>query len=705
MSELNSPVNVLRGVGEKKAALLAKLGITDLRSLLFHFPRGYQNRGNTIDVSEVKDGEIVSLILTVASKPVTAVTRSHRIFTRLTAFDDTGKCNIILFNNRYAEQTFTTGAVFRFFGRAAIENGRPVLSAPLYERVVPEGPPLRAIVPVYPLTAGINQRQLNELITAAFRELGADAFIPLLPDDVRMRRGLCTPREAWLGIHMPKTPEETRRATEYFAYAEMFSFGLGAALAKKGSRQGIARPLAVSDGRMAEFVSALPFSLTDCQRRAIGDIRNDMASGTPMNRILCGDVGSGKTVIAAAAAFISLANGYQAALMAPTEILARQHYADLSPMFERFGISSALLVGSMTAAEKKRVHKGLADGSISFAVGTHALISEGVNFSCCPLVITDEQHRFGVGQRETLSEKGSESVDGQTVRPHTLVMSATPIPRSLAMVLYGNLDRSILDELPPGRQKVDTFVVDSSYGDRLDAFILKRVQAGERCYIVCPAVEKNDASDAEDLVQFGASGNGSLNFADDTPIMKNATDEAERLSKMEGLKVGCVHGRMKSSDKDVVMTAFSRGEINVLVSTTVIEVGVNVPEATLMIVLNAERFGLSQLHQLRGRVGRGKAKSWCVLVSDSKSPEAKDRLGAMHDTNNGFEIAERDLKQRGPGDFIAQNSAGPVRQSGEFGFIFAAGRVNDTDMLNSAFADAASFGESADEDTVKQYMR
>jgi len=421
------------------------------------------------------------------------------------------------------------------------------------------------------------------------------------------------------------------------------------------------------------FLSALPFTLTGCQARAVDDISRDLASIRPMKRMISGDVGSGKTAVAAAAAYICAAAGYTAAMMVPTEILANQHYADMAPLFSSLGMNVALLTGSTPKKEKARIIDGLAGRGdrIDFVIGTHALLSEGVKFEKLGLVITDEQHRFGVMQRAALENKGG--------YVHTLVMSATPIPRTLTLVMYGDLDVSILDELPPGRIPVSTFAVDESYRQRLNGFIKKQAEEGHQTYVVCPAVEEKPSENPEEMADLFCDNERAL-------PMKAAVDFADELSDaLPDVRIGFVHGKMKNADRDKVMTAFAAGELDVLVSTTVIEVGVNVPSATLMVVENAERFGLSQLHQLRGRVGRGTAKSYCILVSDSKSPKAKQRLDTMCKNRSGFKIAEEDLRQRGPGDFFAVG--GIIKQSGAGGSVYSAVTA-DPRIIEAASASA-----------------
>ncbi|MBQ5772168.1 MAG: ATP-dependent DNA helicase RecG, partial [Clostridia bacterium] len=524
-------------------------------------------------------------------------------------------------------------------------------------------PPYRA---VYRMTEGLTQNQILKDVEAALELLAADAVDPL-PASLREKRGLCSLPYALRHIHRPEDRESLLIARRRLIYDEFFTFSLGTSMA--GRRNRSASAPACKRQELTPLTERLFYALTDAQVRAIDEIRTDMAKETPMSRILVGDVGCGKTVCAAAAMLIAMQNGLQSALMAPTEILARQHYADLSPLFEAMGYSCALLVGATPAAEKRRIKAALAERDpekrLSAVIGTHALLTDDVEFAFAGLVVTDEQHRFGARQRARLAEKSEHA--------HLLVMSATPIPRSLALVLYGDLAISRIDQMPPGRQRVDTFAVDESYRERLNGFIEKQTREGGQVYVVCPAVEEEKDAGEVDLYDILSECGAPRERA---PI-KNAVGHAETLrARFPQLCVEVLHGRMKSREKDAVMQRFAAGEVDILVSTTVIEVGVNVPNACLMIVENAERFGLSQLHQLRGRVGRGKRKSWCILVAgdgvgQSAENPSRRRLDVMRTTYDGFAIAEQDLAQRGPGDFLGSGADGTLRQSGGLSFRLA----------------------------------
>ena len=687
---LSSAVTELKGVGRVKAAAFEKLGIRTLRDVLYHFPRAYQNRGDIREVASVRHGDTASLLLTVGTAPKNAMIRRGMTLTKFRAFDDTDSLEIVFFNQPYLKDFFEVGEQYRFYGRVAQgKRNTLMLTSPKYEKWLDGGAALSDFVPIYSLSEGLNTRSVTEAAEEALRCAAAELSDPL-PESLRRRRGLCTLSYALQSIHKPADIDALRAAGRRLSYDEMFYYALCAYSFSKTTREG--RRFYMKDTDISAFLEKIPFSLTDAQQRSVLEIRKDLGesdmSVPAMSRILVGDVGSGKTVCAAAALYIAAKNGMQSALMAPTEILAVQHYKDLCPLFESLGIRCELLTGSVKKSEKDRIKRALlsdASDGCDIVIGTHAILSEGVDFSRLGLVVTDEQHRFGVRQRSALSEKG-EGV-------HVLVMSATPIPRTMSLVLYKDIDVSVIDKLPEGRQRVDTFCVDESYRQRLNGFIRRQVEEGGQVYIVCPTVEKTDDEGDED-VGVDAKDLFELARGEEKLPLKAAVDYAKELSEhvFPDIKVGFLHGRMKSAQKDEIMASFVRGETKILVSTTVIEVGVNVPAATLMIVENAERFGLSQLHQLRGRVGRGNKKSWCILVSDSKGESAKERLSIMKSTYDGFAIAERDLKMRGPGDFFAMSSGdgARIRQSGDSAFKMA-GMCSDEGLMAAAFADAKAF--------------
>lgn len=627
MADLNTDVRYIKGIGETKAKALGKLGIFTLGDLIGWFPRRYEDRRETRPISSLIPGETACVAAMIASEPKVSHIRKGMDLVKVRAVDDTGALDVTFFNQSWLKNQLRVGETYIFYGRAEGSLLRKTMAGPVVE---PEGRQefTGRIVPVYPLTAGVSQLLLSRAIRQGLDEC-ADILPDCLPDSVRQTHGLCRVNYAYENIHFPESPEALDIARRRLAFEELFFFAIGLKLLRFRRETVSVEPFRPVD--MAPFYDALPFILTGAQRRCVDEAIADMTAGKPMNRLCQGDVGSGKTMVAAACVYFCVKNGRQAALMAPTELLAEQHYRGLAPLLEQLGLRCALLTGSTPAKTKRSVTAQLASGELDFAIGTHALISGGVAYANLGLVVTDEQHRFGVAQRTALAEKGE--------HPHTLVMSATPIPRTLALILYGDLDVSVIDQLPPGRKPIETYAVTSAYYPRLYAFIRKQVEAGRQVYIVCPMVSEND----------------------DLPDERKAvTEYAQKLQSeiFPDLRVAYVHGKMKSREKDTVMSAFAAGETNILVSTTVIEVGVDVPNASLMVVENAERFGLSQLHQLRGRVGRGQHQSYCVLVSDNKNDETRQRLRAMTKTADGFKIAEEDLRLRGPGDFFGLRQHG-----------------------------------------------
>lgn len=683
---LAAPLLRLPGVGEKRAEQLARLGLHTVSDLLFHFPRAYENRGDVVSLAGTQEparaGARQAVILTVSTAPRRSRLKNRMTLLKFRAFDDSGTCEVAFFNQDYLADSFPIGAVFRFFGRVERTGRGFSLTNPAFEPYT-EGSALPPLFPVYPLTEGLSNKLISGLIRQAMPAIAR--MEDPLPEDIREREGLCTLAFALRTVHCPPDFQSLHTAKTRLAFDEFFRFALGLGMQGGGARVGGAPVCCVSEETFAGFRALLPYQLTAAQERTIAEIRHDMASGTAMNRMLVGDVGCGKTVCAAAAVYVAVRSGRQAAIMAPTGILAAQHAAELIPLFARIGIRGELLTGATTAARKRKIRAALADpdpaARLDFVIGTQALLSAGVDFAAPALVVTDEQHRFGVNQRAALSDKNRHA--------HLLCMSATPIPRSLALVLYGDLDVSRIDQMPPGRQRVDTFVVDESYRARLDAFIRKNVAAGGQVYIVCPAVEQAEGAEEADeagLIPLTADFAAATPPAPTLPPLRAAVQYATELAeRLPDLRIGFVHGRMKQAEKDGIMQAFTAGEVQVLVSTTVIEVGVNVPNACLMIVENAERFGLSQLHQLRGRVGRGNRKSYCILVRAGGGDAARARLEVMRTTYDGFRIAEQDLAQRGPGDFLAPAAGGSIRQSG--GFRLAEG-WNDAGLMDRAFGDA-----------------
>ncbi len=675
-----SDISELKGVGKTRTEQLNKLGINTVRDLLFHFPRYYENRGDVKALSSAPLDTSVSLVLTVASEVKSVMIKRGFTVSKFRAFDETGALEVVFFNSSFVKDVFHTGAAFRFYGRLSYSKKTLQLINPKYESYI-DGIPLADFVPVYSLTEGISSKFIDKLIDTAIKDTVMLLDDPL-PESVRIENNLPTLSYAIKNVHFPDSQETLKKALERLAFDEIFYFGIGISrLSHRKTAQVGAR---FSQCDLSPLLQLLPYELTNSQKSAVNDIYKDTvlqqkSASPPMTRILVGDVGTGKTVCAIIAIYIAVKSGYQAALMAPTEILARQHYSEIKELFSKLGISVELLVGATKQKDKNRIYSELNDGTLSVAIGTHALISEKVSFKNLGLIITDEQHRFGVNQRAVLKEK--------TASAHMLVMSATPIPRTLALTLYGDLDVSRITEFPAGRQRVDTFVVDESYRERLYDFIKKQVALGGQCYVVCPAIEAREDDNENGYTP--DSGFTLSSFDSKKLNIKNAIEFAEIMQQnLSNLRIACLHGKMKSTEKDSIMSKFSQGEIDVLVSTTVIEVGVNVPNASLMIIENAERFGLSQLHQLRGRVGRGSRKSYCVLVEGTKTEKAKARLEVMRTTYDGFEIAEKDLLERGPGDFFASlSNPESLRQSGGFQFKIAS-LTTDTTIMNAAFLSA-----------------
>ena len=651
MSELDLEVRYLKGVGEARAKALGKLGIVRLGDLLEHFPRGYEDRTSFCPISSAPENEPVCVRALAASEPRLSNVRRGMQLVKLRAVDDSGSVDITWFNQVYIKDQIHAGESYIFYGRLSGPPRCRTMTNPDFEPESQEGARTGRILPRYALTAGVSNRVMMNCVRAALDRAG-DGVPDALPTAVQAEYGLCQARFAYENIHFPADTGMLDLARKRLIFEELYVLQCALGRLRAGRRSRSGTPIPPADPE--EFYAALPFSPTPAQRRAVAEALADMAGQTPMNRLVQGDVGSGKTLVAAACIWAVCRAGRQAAFMAPTEILAEQHLATLRGFLEPFSLRVERLTGSMGAKEKRETKAALAAGEAGVAVGTHALLTGDVAFSDLALAVTDEQHRFGVQQRGALSAKAGDA-------PHVLVMSATPIPRTLALMIYGELDVSVIDELPPGRQKVGTFLVDSSYRARLNGFIEKLAAEGRQVFVVCPMVEENEETEPEAQ-----------------PRLKSAEEHAAALQKsFPKLRVGCVHGKMKPKEKEAVMAEVVAGELDILVSTTVIEVGVDVPNAALMVVENAERFGLSQLHQLRGRVGRGSHKSWCILVSDSKSPDSLARLKVLCATSDGFRISEEDLRLRGPGDFFGARQHGLPE-------MHIAGLGGDMDLLRQA---------------------
>ena len=626
MARLFESVRYLKGVGEARAKTFANLGITTLYDLISYFPRTYEDRSRIVPISELQVDEPACFRAFVTSQPRTHHIRKGLDLTKLTVADETARLNVTFFNQSYVADNLEYSREYYFYGTLNGDYMGYQITNPIFEPVEKPGVLTRRIMPIYPLTAGLHNNMISRSVRQAL-DACLDELPELLPPALRARYGLCDAVTAYRNIHAPESFEALAAARHRLIFEEFFIFSVGLSLlrASRGRKE---RP-AFTVPELSAFEAALPFSLTGAQRRAIREIAADLSGGSVMNRLVQGDVGSGKTVVAAAAAWITARNGQQTALMAPTEILAEQHAQGLETLLAPLGVRTALLTGSMTPAQKRSVRAAIAAHEADLIIGTHALIAEATDFAKLGLVVADEQHRFGVAQRAALAEKGED--------PHLLVMSATPIPRTLALILYGDLDLSVIDELPPGRQSIDTFLVGEDKRARINAFIRKQVAEGHQVYIVCPAVEEGE---------------------DESLRSAEAWAETLQMAVFPDLRVALLHGKMKPAQKEAAMAAFARGEQDILVATTVIEVGVDVPNATLMVVENADRFGLSQLHQLRGRVGRGAAKSYCVLFTSNRNPETLQRLKALCKTNDGFEISREDLALRGPGDFFGTRQHG-----------------------------------------------
>ena len=621
-------LDTLPGIGPARARGLEKLGLVTVEDLLRCYPRSYEDRRKFSTVAAAPVDIPVCLELLVAEPPRLSRIRKGLELVKARLVDDTGSLTATFFNQSYMKDALRPGETYVVYGKVEGPPGRRQMTNPVCERsdrVRFTG----CILPVYALTHGISNNLLAGLARRCVDEC-AGQLEEVLPGPLRREHALAAAEFACRNIHFPRDEEALELARRRLIFEELFYLTCGMALLRTRRDEAAGVPFAIPP--VEEFLALLPFPLTGAQRRVMDEIAADVSAGPPMNRLVQGDVGSGKTMVAAYGAWLAAKNGRQCALMAPTELLAEQHFRSLAPLLEQASLRVGLLTGAVKGRARKELLAALAAGELDLLIGTHALLSEGVDYAELGLVITDEQHRFGVAQRAALSAKARRP-------PHVLVLSATPIPRTLSLVIYGDLDVSVIDELPPGRTPVQTFVVGEDKRQRMYGFVRKLVGEGRQVYMVCPAVEEGE---------------------DEGAGLKAATTYAQGLQTevFPDLRVGLVHGKMKPREKDAVMTAFAGGELDVLVSTTVIEVGVDVPNAALMVVENADRFGLSQLHQLRGRVGRGKHQSYCVLVTSTRNPDSRARLKVLTKTTDGFQIAEEDLKLRGPGDFFGQRQHG-----------------------------------------------
>ncbi len=647
-----TPIMYIKGIGEARAAAFSRLGVETAGDLLMFYPRRYEERGKIISVKDALDGELCSVEVTVRETSAPKQIRGKLNVFRSIVEDESGVMEFVFFNCPFMAKTLSPGRRFRAFGRMKIGLYGREMVAPKLDPITTNAK-LPYYVPIYRVSPPLTQKNVASAVSEVLSL--CDGLEELLPEAERKNLNLLPRGEAVRLMHRPIDEKSLTMARRTLAINEIAVFRLALAGMRNSAKRENAFPLTLKDSGIKKFFEQLPFELTSAQKRSVKEIFADLETDKPMARLLQGDVGSGKTAVAAAAIYLCVKNGFQACMMAPTEILATQHKKTLDKFLLPFGIKTELLVSGLPAAEKRRVREGLADGSIDVAVGTHALITDKTEFHNCALAVADEQHRFGVKQRAALLSKSER--DGK--RAHMLVMSATPIPRSLSLIIFGDLDVSLLDELPPGRQKTETRVVSQSDSQKVYDFIRKEVASDGRAYIVCPLIEEGEAETDR----------------------RAAENYFEELSSgaLEGIPMGLLHGRMKPAEKAQVMSDFASGKTKVLVATTVIEVGVDVPEATVMVIENAESFGLSQLHQLRGRIGRGTRRSVCLLMNGSSGGDAADRLAIMRDTADGFKVAEADLERRGPGDFFG------VRQSGEFSFACASigdiSLLSETDLL------------------------
>lgn len=630
---LRQPVTTLKGVGPKIGEQLAKLGAQTIGELLYIFPRRYDDYTLMKPINKLQYGEQVTIIGTIWETRARR-TRTNQIIVESMINDGTGTVKASWFNQRWLVGQLKAGMQIVISGKVDQFLGRPVFNSPEWERLEIEPLRTRRIVPVYPLTKGLASTKMREIMRTAVARWAPHVPDPL-PETLRQRLKLKNLTEAIAETHFPESQKKLHHGRRRLIFDELFLLQLGMQAARHDWQSQPGIPIPTDEAALVMFRNQLPYELTNAQKRVIKEIATDMADGTPMNRLLQGDVGAGKTVVAAAALLLAAKAGYQAAMMAPTEILAEQHGQGLSNLLTPLGLRLALLTGSTPAAEKEQIYNALAAGEIDILIGTHALIQEGVTFKHLALAVIDEQHRFGVEQRKALRDKGSPREEKRN--PHLLTMSATPIPRSLALSLYGDLDLSILDEMPPGRQEIKTRWLTTRERERAYAFVRSQIEKGRQAYVIYPLVEESEKVEA-----------------------RAAVAEYERLQNeiFPELRVGLIHGRLKSAEKEAVMRAFYQGEIDILVSTSVIEVGVDVPNATVMLIEGANRFGLAQLHQFRGRVGRGEHQSYCLLIADTETAVAEQRLSALETTNDGFVLAEKDLEIRGPGEFFGRRQSG-----------------------------------------------
>ena len=627
MLDLNKDVKYVKTVGPSRVKLLNKLKINTLKDLIEYYPRDYEDRSKPKNLYECTDGEEV-LIEAMSTGRISEMHKGRMTISRLIVKDQTGTCYITWFNQGYLRDKFQPGRMYRFFGKISIKNGRLEMNSPVYDEI-DQSKNTGKIIPIYPLTYELKQATLRRIIENGLLEVNGQ-LPETLPEYILKENNLWDINNTIERIHFPIEFSDFNKARERLVFEELLTIQLALLKLKNNYEHETDGIQFSKDVYMSDVINILPFKLTKAQLRVLEEIDRDMESNKPMNRLLQGDVGSGKTVVAMIAAYKAVKSGYQATIMAPTAILASQHLESFQGILEELGIRVELLISSVTKKKKTEILEKLQNGEIDILIGTHAILEENVVFKNLGLVVTDEQHRFGVKQRGTIASKGQ--------NPDVIAMSATPIPRTLALILYGDLDISIIDELPPNRKKIETYAVRKTMEERVNNFIRKQITEGRQAYIVCPLVEENE----------------------DMEGLQSVIELAEKYQKetFSEYKVAYLHGKMKPKEKDEIMERFKNGEIQILIATTVIEVGVNVPNASIMVVENAERFGLAQLHQLRGRVGRGEYQSYCILKYEGNSETIRQRMKVMCDTNDGFIISEKDLELRGSGDFFGTEQHG-----------------------------------------------
>lgn len=650
---LDDSVMYLKGVGPKRAELLKKLEIETVRELIYHIPRSYIDFTSPVPIADAVLEEMNVIKVRVYKKRAPDLIRKNMKIFRVICTDGADDITIVIYNSQYLYNSLKEDCDYILYGKVTGNLISKEMSSPMILEASSED----KILPIYPLTAGISMGIMRSCVKNAIERL-KPGECETLPQSVQKKHGLIPADEAIRKIHFPADSAEISAARKRLAFDELLTLQLGMLTLRERSRE--LTSYSLSPKSLSPYYSSLPFELTGAQKKAIEECCADMTRESPMNRLILGDVGSGKTAVAAACCYFAYLNGYQSCLMAPTEILADQHYATLCGFLEPLGVKIVLLKGSMTAKRKSQIKQALAAGEYDLAVGTHALIQQSTEFKNLAIVITDEQHRFGVAQRDALAKK--------SVNPHRLVMSATPIPRTLALMIYGELDISLLGELPKGRLKIETYAVTGKLRERAYGFVKKQLMLGNQAYIVCPAIEESETGAAD---------------------LKSVKSYAKSLGEgaFKGYRIAVLHGQLPADKKEKIMQDFKDGETDILVSTTVIEVGVDVPNATVMLIENADRFGLSQLHQLRGRVGRGKDQSYCILITDNVNEDSRKRLKALTATSDGFEISEMDLKLRGPGDFFGEAQHGLPR-------LKIADIAADSELLSAAGSEARNLHES-----------